>query len=252
MALTPEEQALFDTIPTDDVAPQPAQSEADELPPLEEPDADEVRAQLEAAQKAQAAKKAHRMPVHDVPADVPPPEPEAKAEQGPPPCKCGATITPENGSKLRDGSWKHIGCPADKPAAPPPPPKAPRAKKASEAPPPPPKAPELADAGKAATTPPPAPAAFAGERQSDRDATAALDAIQQAKPPAVTAPVQVPEHQFDKAAEAFGEVAVMSVFGEARQFSAMADVEQVKAREQAKRHALASVFDSIAALLRAA
>lgn len=56
------------------------------------------------------------------------PAPSAPAPEAAPTCSCGTQLTPENGSKLRDGSWKHIGCRLDaKPETP-----APRTRKSKE------------------------------------------------------------------------------------------------------------------------
>lgn len=49
-----------------------------------------------------------------------PPKASAPAAQPPPEEKptcgaCGTALTAENGSQLRDGGWKHIGCPAESP-----------------------------------------------------------------------------------------------------------------------------------------
>lgn len=51
-----------------------------------------------------------------------PPTASAPAAQPPPAEKptcgaCGTALTAENGSQLRDGGWKHIGCPAENPEA---------------------------------------------------------------------------------------------------------------------------------------
>ena len=69
-------------------------------------------------------------PVPDPKPTAPPPPAAAKGAVPPPPaasvtpaanvtCTCGTVITPENGSKLQDGTWKHIGCKLTAPDAPP-------------------------------------------------------------------------------------------------------------------------------------
>jgi hypothetical protein len=43
----------------------------------------------------------------------------APAPQGAPVCgPCGAALSPENGSQLKGGEWKHIGCPSSQTPAP--------------------------------------------------------------------------------------------------------------------------------------
>lgn len=107
--LTPEEAALFDSIPSFDEGETPAPVAAP--PPAPPP-----------APAAPAAPRRHAFV--DAPADDPAPAPvptvQPNAERSPAPCACGAVITPENGSRLSSGEWKHIGCKLN--ATPPPPP----------------------------------------------------------------------------------------------------------------------------------
>lgn len=82
-------------------------------------------------------------PIDETPAAAPPP-PAQSAPEPPAPAgtaakmTCGACdtlLTPENASKLRDGSWKHIGCKATEPtAAEPPQPKQRRQRKIVDVP----------------------------------------------------------------------------------------------------------------------
>jgi len=177
MALTAEEQALFDEIPAvTDAAPQPAPV-VDELPPADDTDAEDaaLQKQLADAQAALEAKKAkRRMKMTDTDASgapiVPPPTPAAPVVESVT-CACGVAITPENGSKLQSGAWKHIGCPKDAPP-PPPAPKTRQTKPKAEVPPLPPAPTPLA------------PPVFAGESASDRAARAAAEAVANAPKPA--------------------------------------------------------------------
>ena len=68
-----------------------------------------------------AAKPARRSLIVDAPpleVEPPAPAPEPVAAAPDLTCACGEKITPENGSRLQSGEWKHIGC---KLTAPPPP-----------------------------------------------------------------------------------------------------------------------------------
>lgn len=233
MALTADEQNIFDSIPDDDLAPAaPAAAAEPEIPEVDTESAEEaaLKAQLEAAQKAleesQAKKAKRRMPIHDEPAKpttVPtPPVSQASAVGAAATCKCGEAITAENGSKLQSGEWKHIGCKLDAP--PPPPPKA-RATTKPAAPPPPPaaKPAEVKTETPAPAAPKPTPLAapaFSGERESDRAARAASEAAQKA-------------HEAAPGPTTPGGQAI-----------------QAAAREIQKREALANVFQSIADLIR--
>lgn len=144
MALTATEKALFDEI--DGIAPalapedDPLFAEPAAEPEAEDPVAAAQRALDEAKARAAAAKapgpKRDNMKVRDV--ESPPSNPTFSDPELPPPpkpevpaaptvkCACGAELTPENASKLRDGTWKHIGCPNDAAPAPVPAPKPPK------------------------------------------------------------------------------------------------------------------------------
>jgi len=75
-----------------------------------------------AAEKAKGAPKRENMkivgdretlpPPGAAPAPSPAPSPAPAAPTGAA-CACGEQMNPENASRLRDGSWKHIGCPKD-------------------------------------------------------------------------------------------------------------------------------------------
>ncbi len=71
--------------------------------------------------------------------DVPSPATEVAATVK---CACSATITAENGSRLQDGTWRHIGCPLDAPPV-----AAPKARRAK---------PEAAKPAEPVSVPPPA------------------------------------------------------------------------------------------------
>lgn len=89
--LTTDEQELFNQL--DAIAPPPP-------PAVEQPKTRRLDIKCESEPLPEDAAKA------------------AKAQTAPaaPACKCGAAVTPENGSKLQSGEWKHVGCPLDKPA----------------------------------------------------------------------------------------------------------------------------------------
>lgn len=177
-------------------------------------DADDAPPAAPAPQPEPAAKPARRMLIVE---GEPVPDPStasAPVVEAAVTCACSAVITAENGSKLQSGAWKHINCPLDKKAEETP---APRARKPKAAAPP--AAPPKVDS---APAPRPSPKPFVGETATNQAATAALDAIQASTP------------------------------SPASQLMAMMPTEEASAREKAKRQALASVFDSIAALLRVA
>jgi PD-(D/E)XK nuclease superfamily len=160
VTLTPEEEAMFAGLDGVDVAPPPQPTAPVEIP------------------------KVRRMPMIDVPAPDAAPAPVAAPVEtdGGTCADCSAKITAENGAKMHDG-WRHIGCPAKaKPATPaaevaaekP----APRARKPKTPAPTPTETPVTPEVPAAM-----APPVFAGERESDRAATAALDAIAAKKAP---------------------------------------------------------------------
>lgn len=174
-ALTPAEIALF-TNPTEN-------SEIAEL----------KRKLAEAEAKTSAPKpERKRAPMIDcdefgnpiVPGAAPVPPPTANATPTPAAvtCACGTPITAENGSRLQSGEWKHVvGCKLNAPPAATTP--APEPKKRG-------RPPKATTETPAVTTPP----VFAGERQTERDATAALDAVQAApSTPAPATPAQIPD-----------------------------------------------------------
>jgi len=206
--LTPEESAMFGDVPGLDEAPTPTTAKAppppaadpfDDVPGLDEPTTDEAPAPTPAKRKMLIVDE----PVPGAAPIVPTPTPGTSTAPvvDPVKCGCGEVITSDNGSKLQSGAWKHIGCKLD---APPPP--APKERKGKKTPPPPPESKPEEKAPEAKSTPPvevitvkpppPAPATFVGERQSDRDATAAIDAAK--APAAVVEPA--------KAADALTEV----------------------------------------------
>lgn len=197
--LTPEEAALFNDFDAPAAAPAtPAPAPVAQPEPVVDDEEAALAAQLAAVRAkkeaaAKAEKPAHRMPIHDVPAGDPAPVPQPTPVAPPwPVCACGTQTSAENASRLQDGAVKHVGCPLTKPATPPAAPPEPRTRKkaaagqsasataatqsAGHA---------LEDANMSTALKTPAPATFAGERQSDRDATTALDAM---AAPAVTSP----------------------------------------------------------------
>lgn len=99
-------------------APTETEEEFDAAPPST---ADMLRSKADAAQDAGHHAEAERLYAEaaeqrkrESADDIPLPEASAPAPQERPSCSaCGTELTPENGSKLRDGGWKHIGCPAD-------------------------------------------------------------------------------------------------------------------------------------------
>jgi len=237
MALTAEEQALFDEIPAvTDAAPQPAPV-VDELPPADDAEDVALQKQLADAQAALEAKKAKRkMKMTDTNPDgspIVPPPPAPAPEQPAPACKCGVAITPENGSKLQDGSWKHVGCPKDAPP-PAPAPKTRQTKPKAEVPPLPPAPTPLA------------PPVFAGESASDRAARAAAEAVANApKPtpkatPSTVEPVPAAVREVFERDQRAREAEPLPATGALR----------VIARDLQTREALANVFQSIADLIR--
>lgn len=252
MALTAAEQAIFDSIPAGD-APADAEAIAEITaaqistpPPADETDAEDaaLQKQLADAQAALEAKKAKRkMKMIDTDASgapIVPPPPAPEPEQPAPVCPCGEKLTPENGSKLQGGSWKHIGCKLDQ--APPPIPKPRAGKKADAPPPPPPPAPT-----------PLAPKAFAGERESDRAARAAMDAAARAKPDMENAEASRPVSEQQPAPGAVGTSQTWA------QIAALAPVPQMppapaltQAVSDNRAEIVAQLFTTIAALLRAA
>lgn len=192
--LTPEEAALFDEFNTPATQTPTAAPTASPTPEVDaiaamEAKLAEMKAAKEAAAKAAAtppaeAPKTHRVPMHDVPAADPAPTPQpTPTAPAWPVCECGTQTSAENASRLSDGKVKHIGCKLNEPpsAAATPEPKPRQSKKNT-----------MPAAQTAPTTQ--APPVFAGERQSDRDATAALDAVVSQIPDRNPAPNAAREH----------------------------------------------------------
>lgn len=108
MALSAEEMALF--------------GELDNLPPVTTPPVsrvpgeddvtDEEREEDDVGYVLAPAEEARRR----AEATIPEPVASVPAEPAPACDACGTELTPENGSKLTSGAWKHIGCPIE-PAA---------------------------------------------------------------------------------------------------------------------------------------
>lgn len=186
MDLTPEEIAMFDDLNTVAVETAPAAPAPVDPPPAAPPAPPKRRAGQIIDMTGQAEEA------------VPNPAPSVTAEAVAPACKCGTPITVHNGSKLQSGEWMHVGCKLDAPPAEPPKPKArkpaPQAKPAETAPatPAPVNPVAHADSPKV-TTPPLAAPAFLGERDSDRGAEAALEAMKAARAQKA-APVDVPSN----------------------------------------------------------
>lgn len=179
MELSADELAVFGDVPPLDAPLAEPTPIGDDVPPLDAP----VAAPAPAAEPA----KTHRMKFVDVPPAGAAPEPAPAAtvlEVIQSQCACGEFVNENNGSKLRDGTWKHIGCKLD---APPPAQKAKRApKKPAENPP--------ASAATPAANPLP-PKDSPRESDTDRAARQASEAMAAAAnpTPAPTAPVDVPE-----------------------------------------------------------
>lgn len=145
--LDPAEAAMFADLPAvdeaiPDAAPTPPVAAPEPGPAVPEP-------------------KARRMkmidePAAQIPDSAPAPLPVVAAPSAPSstPCACGASITPENGSRLQSGEWVHIGCPLKAPPEVDPPPAPPKERKRKAAPPPEPLPPPV-DAGPVITTTPP-------------------------------------------------------------------------------------------------
>ncbi len=119
--LSDEEETLFGAAPV--TATLPA------VLPAGTPAPSVVPAASGEAGVAPAPKPPRRMPIVDMPTPAtelvaafeaqPFPLPVATPElAAPPPCACGTAITPENGSRLRSGDWKHVGCPLGAPPVP--------------------------------------------------------------------------------------------------------------------------------------
>ncbi len=166
--MTPEEEALIALIPSDPIADTTPNMTAAQLATAAENDAkvaaDKAATKRAALMKAQADAAAE-LAALDAPAPVAPPV------QPPPPVRVRAPM-------VDVGPDGQPITPAAKVLAPDAPPSNPAT--ASEQP----KtdAPAATKKKKASAEPPPPPPAFAGERQSDRDATAALNAMAAAKP----------------------------------------------------------------------
>lgn len=94
MELSAEELAMFGESSSISATPTPAQVSA----PADSTAPKARRMQFQDATPTPPA------PVPAVPAPAPEVAPSAT-------CACSATITPENGSRLQSGEWKHIGCP---------------------------------------------------------------------------------------------------------------------------------------------
>ena len=103
MELTDDEAALFADLDETPAAPPP---------PKDPPPRRRMNIVDAPAEPAPAE------PAPQTPPPGPPPEP-AKVEEPGPTCQCGAQITKDNGSKLQNGSWTHVGCPLEAPPAPP-------------------------------------------------------------------------------------------------------------------------------------
>jgi hypothetical protein len=212
MDLTPEELAMFDGIPMSDEVAAPA-PEAPPAPPVVAP----------APPKKPRAGLIHESSEAD---PVPPtPSPVTDAETRT--CACGTPITAENGSRLQSGTWKHIGCKLDAPPAEPP---KPRTRKAAPA------------APAAPVVTPLAAPAYAGERDSDRAAQAALNAVLAAR-----APVDPPKEPIATpapVAHADSPVKTVSMIG----LPPVAAIDLPASGES--RIILANLFENVAALLR--
>lgn len=196
--LTPEELAAFGDVPAADApvgtVPAPAAEDPfDDVPDLDEPVVME-------APVAPAPAKRRMLIVDEAPAassvPAPVPGPSTAPVTAPVVCGCGEKITSENGSKLRDGSWKHIGCKLDAP--PPAPAPAPRQRAPKKAPPPAPvetpAAPAPSPAAPTMATNHPTETSRialppAEQKQSDRDATSALPSHAPAPVSISTAPI---------------------------------------------------------------
>lgn len=115
--LTPEEAALFADL---DSVPVPA------APVAAAPAAEPTPAPVAETAPPPAPRKRRAGQIIDMTGEAaatPTPSAPIIAEATAPACKCGVPITAENGSKLQDGTWKHIGCKLDAPPAAPPKPK---------------------------------------------------------------------------------------------------------------------------------
>lgn len=109
--MTEEQKKLFTGLDTVATPENGATTSTDD--PFAEDEIAALEAQL-AAKKA-AKPKERKLEIKDVePALVPPPTPSPAVEPAPV-CACGTQLSPDNASKLRDGSWKHIKCPEDLP-----------------------------------------------------------------------------------------------------------------------------------------
>ena len=126
MALSAEEMALFgelDNLPP--VAPPPVSREPGEDDVSEEERAEEegyVLAPAEIAARESDASKAERSDRErgrdaafeaGALSEIPEPVASVPAEPAPACDACGTELTPENGSRLTSGVWKHIGCPIE-------------------------------------------------------------------------------------------------------------------------------------------
>lgn len=116
MNLTAEELELFGP-PSD--APKPPVVEEDPFATDDtrawSPDALKAAAsgdvaKAEEIQRAADAERSDPAPASE-PLDIPLPEASKPAAQPSIACECGATLTPENSSRLQDSTHKHIGCP---------------------------------------------------------------------------------------------------------------------------------------------
>lgn len=104
--MSPEELALFGVAPSR----VPGEDDGDPTPAVDV-------GKLKAAEAAVEGNPylAAIVPPTPPPPDIPPPE-KAKRKRKTtimPDCSaCGASLNPDNGSELKDGTWKHVGCPA--------------------------------------------------------------------------------------------------------------------------------------------
>lgn len=99
------------TLPTDtDVVRAATQTKPAEVVQYPRPGRVVDVAPGESEEDATARSQGLTPPTASRPASQPPP-PEEKPTCG----ACGTALSRENGSQLRDGSWKHIGCPTENP-----------------------------------------------------------------------------------------------------------------------------------------
>ncbi len=241
--LSPEEAAMFDDLDAPAGAPATpapaaaaAASEPDPFDGLDIPELDD-ETPAAAEEKPKPRMKFIDTPAEGEPVPQPVASPSTAPAVNPVVCKCETPITSENGSKLQDGTWKHIGCKLD---APPPAPVVARARPGK-------KPPKTEPAPKAEPTPEEVASKLKADAEEEGHSRngAVVEPV-----PAPTAPVKVIE--VAKPAPVVEDLRGVGPAAIAATVEAIGpNPEPIGiAREANARIALAETFEGIAKLLR--